>query len=440
MQQRCVLESYVLKPYLGGPGESGIQEGLLSGRFIQTIIDSPSFSTVSDGRGKKSDEKFFDVIGFDPRGVNNTTPRLLCFPDAFNQQVWKRLSLDYGLLWDSESSLGLEWARAFALGGSCSQERNEKDMIRYVNTAQVVEDMVAIVERHGEWRQNQAQKIVKDTQGTTALQNHDILTRTAWKQGQEKLQYWGVSYGTALGQTFAAMHPDRVGRVVIDGVLDPTDYYSGSWLKNLQDSDKIIAKFSDYCFEAGPAKCPLYTGTSGRDVEARVEHIIFDLKTNPLPVPATGIGSLGGEVVTFGDIFLKSLNAMTNSYSAAESFFGVLLDVEKGNTTRLAAEKQSALAVAGLSRECINDGPFSDACLSESYVSLLGVTQMVACMDSAHDRRKNFTKADFTTYLTELRSQSKWYSTAWARNKIFCVGVTTEPAWRFEGLFTFLTY
>jgi pimeloyl-ACP methyl ester carboxylesterase len=35
----------------------------------------------------------------------------------------------------------------------------------------------------------------------------------------------GGSYGTALGATLAAMFPDRIGHVVVDGVIDATEYY-----------------------------------------------------------------------------------------------------------------------------------------------------------------------------------------------------------------------
>lgn len=34
-----------------------------------------------------------------------------------------------------------------------------------------------------------------------------------------------MSYGTALGATLAAMFPDRMNRVVLDGVLNPHEYY-----------------------------------------------------------------------------------------------------------------------------------------------------------------------------------------------------------------------
>ena len=40
--------------------------------------------------------------------------------------------------------------------------------------------------------------------------------------GQEKLSYFGASYGTLIGATYADLFPDRVGRLVLDGAVDPT--------------------------------------------------------------------------------------------------------------------------------------------------------------------------------------------------------------------------
>ena len=223
-------ESYggaiILNP--GGPGESGVHQVLTGGPQLQIIVDSPA-----------REGKHFDVISFDPRGVNNTTPRLNCFPDAFAQQAWLLSLPDYGLLWSSPSVIGLEWVRAEALAASCSRvdELYGDTMLRYVNTAQTVEDMLEIVERHGEWREADARRILTTFAGHTE-NKEDILRRKIWAKGEEMIQYWGFSYGTLLGQTFAAMHPSRILRMVIDGVLDAADHYSGAYLSNLVDSDK----------------------------------------------------------------------------------------------------------------------------------------------------------------------------------------------------------
>lgn len=42
-----------------------------------------------------------------------------------------------------------------------------------------------------------------------------------------RLQYWGFSYGTVLGNYFASMFPERIGRVILEGVVDVHDYTEG---------------------------------------------------------------------------------------------------------------------------------------------------------------------------------------------------------------------
>ena len=128
----------------------------------------------------------------------------------------------------------------------------------------------------GEWRELEAQRLLNSGVWTASTEDEaEIMHRVQYRAGQEKIQYWGMSYGTVLGATFAAMHPDRVGRIILDGVVDPADHYSGRWLTQLQDSDKIVTQFCAYCFEAGPTKCPFYTGPSPADVEARLTSILL---------------------------------------------------------------------------------------------------------------------------------------------------------------------
>ncbi|KAF8185203.1 hypothetical protein BJ912DRAFT_927579 [Pholiota molesta] len=76
---------------------------------------------------------------------------------------------------------------------------NDDGYLRHINTDQTARDMLRIVEAHG----------------------------------RTKLQYWGFSYGTVLGATFAAMFPDKVERIILDGVVDAENYYAYDIQKNL---------------------------------------------------------------------------------------------------------------------------------------------------------------------------------------------------------------
>ena len=66
----------------------------------------------------------------------------------------------------------------------------------YIGMASVARDMIAIVD---------------------ALPDKDKM-----------LRYWGISGGTVLGATVAAMFPERVDKVILDGVLNVHQYYGSS--------------------------------------------------------------------------------------------------------------------------------------------------------------------------------------------------------------------
>ena len=99
------------------------------------------------------------------------------------------------------------------------------------------------------------------------------------------LNYWGYSYGSYLGNTFASMFPYRVGRMILDGVVDAPDYTATGWTSNLQDNDKVWLKFFEWCFEAG-SKCALYNShvKSPNDLAFQLDQFIDHLMDNPLPI------------------------------------------------------------------------------------------------------------------------------------------------------------
>ncbi|EME41089.1 hypothetical protein DOTSEDRAFT_82542 [Dothistroma septosporum NZE10] len=404
----------------GGPGESGVDQVLDRGHAIQTIVDS-----ATDTANASANDRYFDIIGFDPRGVKHTTPSLRCFSDAFSQQVWLLERPGYGEIYESDSSFALEWARTKALGQSCTSGAANNGIVRYANTAQVVEDMLEIVERHGEWRE---QHLVDDhCHGLAGSQQ--VLRSSAFERGTEMMNYWGVSYGSLLGQTFAAMHPDRVGRLVIDGIPDPEDYYFGRWLANLQDSDKVMRRLCEYCFEAGPAKCPLYTGSSADDIEDLLSWLMVDLKDNPNTFVASSSGNSDPMVITFDDFYLQAINAMAFPNAAAEDFFDLLNQLHRGNVTKIAASKQAQLDVAASLASCRHS---EQGCFPGRYFGLLGPTPVIECMDSAPYKQKDITKEEFKSYYQKLQQQSEWFSPSWARHRMSCIGIKEQPAWQYN--------
>lgn len=196
----------------GGPGGSGIKLALLHGRNIQRIVDSP----VSPDESLANGEKYFDIIGFDPRSVGFTTPSFTCFSNPHQRRSWQIASEVDGLLGSSDAALGHMWARKRALAETCYAQMGDEAISFAMNTPVVAMDMVTIVESLSRWRRQSIQ--------TT----HPIRSsQTLMKNDLDKLQYWGFSYGTLLGQTFASMYPHLVGRVVLDGVVDSDRHYSG---------------------------------------------------------------------------------------------------------------------------------------------------------------------------------------------------------------------
>jgi len=137
----------------------------------------------------------FDLIAPDPRGVGLTLPlkqNISCFPepDIDNGRLRYTLSTTLGTN-SSDTALGYNWAALKAYGLMCQE--NIGEVGQYLSTAFVARDIMNIVDAIGEG----------------------------------DLRYWGQSYGTFLGATIAAMFPDRIEAMVLDGVLNPLHYQDG---------------------------------------------------------------------------------------------------------------------------------------------------------------------------------------------------------------------
>lgn len=108
--------------------------------------------------------------------------------------------------------------------------------------------------------------------------------------GEEKLQYWGISYGTVLGQTFAGMFPDRIERLLLDSTLRLEDYTTGQWVSVTRDTERAVVNFFEECVKIGPVLCPIanFTGpdTTAEDLHLEYAKVFQELINDPIYLPA----------------------------------------------------------------------------------------------------------------------------------------------------------
>ncbi|CAN5129196.1 alpha/beta hydrolase [soil metagenome] len=124
---------------------------------------------------------------------------------------------------------------------------------------------------------------------TTAATARD-LDRLRDLIGEARLNFYGESYGTFLGQTYANLFPERVRAMVLDGVVDPVVNTAGAeerLVNSMTDTSHVFAEFGRLCNESGPQHCAL-----PRAHETLAE-VLDRLVSAPLPTP---VGTL-----TYGD-------------------------------------------------------------------------------------------------------------------------------------------
>ncbi|WLW54168.1 alpha/beta hydrolase [Streptomyces sp. YU58] len=186
----------------GGPGASGLDlAGFVASKLPKEVAAQ------------------YDVIGFDPRGVGKSEPALNCVPDQFKPVRPNSLPTTAAI---EKANL----ARAKSFAAACGKKYG--DVLPYINTINAAKDLDSI---------------------RKAL-------------GVQKINYFGYSYGTYLGSVYAKLFPQRVRRLVLDSIVDPTAVWYDSNLSQDYAFDKRqkaftawIAKYdSTYKLGTDPAK------------------------------------------------------------------------------------------------------------------------------------------------------------------------------------------
>ncbi|KAG8788256.1 hypothetical protein FRC12_014787, partial [Ceratobasidium sp. 428] len=195
-----------------GPGGSGNNFVAFAGEWLSTLVD-----------GK------YDIIGFDPRGANLTGPWTECF-ETESKPIWSQLQLEV---------LGVPYPH--------SNFHSDRALVTKISALQATHNAACL--KYGN------RKMLEST-GTTSVVND--MVRIVEALGEDGLNYWGCSYGTVLGATFAAMRPDLAKRMVLDGVADAEAWFNDVWrwgMDGMKDTHKTLTAFLSTCAEAGPTYC-----------------------------------------------------------------------------------------------------------------------------------------------------------------------------------------
>lgn len=241
----------------GGPGGSGVWWATESAARLQRQI-----------RGQKD----YDILSFDPRGIFNSRPNAYCFQSAVESEIWMDQKQAVGSLTESDYSLKFNWVAEKARGEVCGSTPNGRypngDNIRqFISTASVARDMLHIVD-----------KLDEDTRSHRLKKEH---LQQPLARSKPQLQYFGTSYGTFLGQTFASMFPDRVARMVLDANVDPYNWVS-RYEAGIDDHNAARQYFFERCF-AAKTECAFHRGSddSPKDVAKRYDDLLLALDAFP---------------------------------------------------------------------------------------------------------------------------------------------------------------
>lgn len=189
-------------------------------------------------------------------GTGRTIP-FACLPSNSTASKVRRAEYNFTLPQDDMyAALKTKvWNDGSMYAEECVNTPGNADIGPYINTAFVARDMLSIID---------------------ALE-------------EDQLQYWGISYGTILGQTFAGMFPDRVKRLVFDSTVRFDDYHAGQWVTVTRDTERAVLNYFTECVNAGPEACPLANftgpGTTPRKLLEEYANVFQELLDDPVYMP-----------------------------------------------------------------------------------------------------------------------------------------------------------
>lgn len=266
----------------GGPGASGLD-------YVQQYADYLLLPEVRE---------HYDLVGFDPRGVGQSTP-ISCYDDPKELYDW---------LWEVPE-------------GPAPEPLSDEDLQEQLESAQWFAD--ACLEHTGEYLQ---------FVGTEQVASDMDLMRALL--GEDQLDYLGVSYGTLIGSTYADLFPENVGRMVLDAAVSPDATDFDGTLFQATGFELAYGNFVADCLQQDD--CPFQAADeAGALAETRA--LIDRLDEQPIPVAdgrelASGAFFIAIAANLYADFQWPVLRGIIgdvldgdgeSAYAAADEYYGV---------------------------------------------------------------------------------------------------------------------
>ncbi|MEU9334232.1 alpha/beta hydrolase [Streptomyces sp. NPDC048290] len=289
----------------GGPGGSG-------------VTTLPAFGTAYDTLRTR-----YDLVSFDPRGVGR--------------------------------SAGVRCENDQQLDAYFQQDATPDDAAERATYVDNVKNFNAACERN-------SARVLPHVRTTDAARDMDLMRQVL---GDDKLSYFGISYGTELGGVYAHLFPQNVGRAVFDAVVDPTQNAEQGSLGQAKGFQLALDNFAENCVSQ-IEDCPI--GDSAQDVKNRIAKLLADLDRKPIPgifpreLTQTAATSGIAQSLYSQDFWQYLTEGLDQAYGGDGQILMLLSDSMNGRSQN---GEYSNLTAANVSINCADDKPRYDAAYVE---------------------------------------------------------------------------
>ncbi|MER7672323.1 alpha/beta hydrolase [Kitasatospora sp. NPDC096128] len=207
----------------------------------------------------------FDIVSWDPRGMGGlSSPTVQCF-DTEDQEGSLLAPVSFPPLTGAQQQ---QWTSAYGqLFRACAGR--DDALLAHVSTADNARDL-------------------------------DLMRRAV---GEDKLFYYGTSYGTFLGATYANMFPSNVRRMILDGAIDPTAWTDSTsppstFVRAGSDlaTAAVVKDFLRLCGNSTTQQCAFSAGTPDA-TSAKFQTLLARAGQQPLVVDPSQPGVTAGDLV-----------------------------------------------------------------------------------------------------------------------------------------------